>query len=70
MENFCKMCFQHLRQFFSHTGNILSWEVNYWAFLEKNHGLEVEWFAADHNDSMVNVPGSATEKVEIKNTCS
>lgn len=31
---------------------VFSWEVNYWAMLEKQ-GMEFGWFQANHNDSML-----------------
>lgn len=37
---------------------ILSWEVNVWARLE-SEGWTPRWFKADHNDSILNLPGSA-----------
>lgn len=33
----------------------LSWEVNVWAYLESK-GLHIDWFSADHNDSMLQIP--------------
>ena len=35
----------------------LTWEVNLWAWLEAHHGLRPAWFRADHDDSLVAVPG-------------
>ena len=35
--------------------SIASWEVNFWAWLESNHGWTPTWYAADHNDSIVQI---------------
>jgi hypothetical protein len=36
--------------------SVASWEVNFWAWLEgAGHGWSPIWYAADHNDSMVNI---------------
>jgi glycosyl transferase family 25 len=61
-----------LPQFIEHTGvNILSWEVNFWAWLEhhdynhsknnasensKNINFEINNYTADHNNSMLEIP--------------
>lgn len=37
----------------------LSWEVNYWAWLEailKEDQLQIKWYAGDHNDTLIRVP--------------
>lgn len=34
----------------------LTWEVNIWAELEYVHGLHVDWYSADHNDSIIRFP--------------
>jgi hypothetical protein len=34
----------------------LIWEVNYWAWLEHECGWSPNWYAADHNDSIINIP--------------
>jgi hypothetical protein len=36
--------------------NKLSWEVNVWALIEQEHPELFEWYAADHNNSIVNCP--------------
>jgi hypothetical protein len=33
----------------------LTWEVNTWAYLE-SLGWQCDWYLADHNDSMLNIP--------------
>ena len=33
----------------------LTWEVNTWAYLE-SIGLHIDWYAADHNDTIIDVP--------------
>lgn len=34
----------------------LTWEVNLWAWIEYVSGKRFDWFLADHNDSIVNIP--------------
>ena len=34
----------------------ITWEVNFWAWLEKTGEWRPTWFAADHNDSIVKIP--------------
>ena len=34
----------------------LSWEVNFWAWLESNTNWTPEWYPADHNDRMFIIP--------------
>jgi hypothetical protein len=33
----------------------LPWEVNFWAYLEHEHGWKPLWYKGDHNDSMLNI---------------
>lgn len=40
-------CFKH---------NRFTWDVNLWAYIEKNHPDMFHWYLADHNDSIVEVP--------------
>jgi hypothetical protein len=34
----------------------ITWEVNFWAWLEVNASWNIVWFKADHDDSIVRVP--------------
>jgi hypothetical protein len=34
----------------------LSWEVNIWHYLELHHSLSIQWYQADHNDSIIRIP--------------
>ena len=36
----------------------ITWEVNMWAYLEKECGLEITWFEGNHDDSIVRMPSS------------
>lgn len=36
------------------------WEVNFWAWLEKNTGWNLNWYKADHDDSILNIPYELT----------
>jgi hypothetical protein len=35
---------------------VLVWEVNFWAWLEKNTDWAPRWYKADHNDTIVEIP--------------
>ena len=49
---------------FIQTYNKLVWEVNFWAWLEVNSDWKPQWYAADHNDSILtNIPCSAIATV-------
>lgn len=37
---------------------VLPWEVNMWHFMELNYGFSPTWFLANHDDSIVRIPGS------------
>lgn len=37
----------------------LVWETNIWHYLELYHGLQVDWFPADHNERIIQIPRSA-----------
>ena len=41
---------------FMHRYRHITWEVNFWAWLEANAGWEIVWFKADHDDSIVRIP--------------
>lgn len=34
------------------------WEVNFWAWLESVGGWNPVWYASDHNDRIIDIPGS------------
>jgi hypothetical protein len=38
----------------------LVWEVNFWAWLELNFNWSPNWYLADHNDSIIDVPYAFT----------
>jgi hypothetical protein len=49
---------------FTQTYNKLVWEVNFWAWLEVNSDWKPQWYAADHNDSILtNLPCAAIAMV-------
>lgn len=41
---------------FMHRYRHITWEVNFWAWLEVNANWKITWFKADHDDSIVRVP--------------
>lgn len=52
--------FFHLsREFFPlfiEKNKTLVWEVNFWSWLEANSSWKPNWYLADHNDSIINIP--------------
>ena len=48
----------HFVSFVTQYDYCLSWEVNYWAWLEANTGWKPQWYAGNHNDTLVRVPKS------------
>lgn len=75
IENFCLLYFQQFPQFLK-TNGLIVWEVNFWAWLE--HNLDElnkdkiwwspEWFEADHNDSIIDIPTKAFAKPLMNST--
>jgi len=46
-----------LPNFIKHTGsNIISWEVNIWAWLEINNNWKIDYYIADHNNTILDMP--------------
>jgi hypothetical protein len=50
---------------------MIVWEVNFWAWLECNSSWTPNWYVADHNDSIIEIPYSFTatsiySKSEVK----
>ena len=43
-------------EFFLSINNIIVWEVNYWAWLESYFNLNFDWYKADHNDTIIQIP--------------
>ena len=36
--------------------NVMTWEVNFWAWLEANGHWKPKWFRADHSDTLIDIP--------------
>ena len=36
--------------------NCMTWEVNFWAHLENEHGFNPSWFKSDHTDEIIALP--------------
>lgn len=51
LQEFRESCDTVMRELLSH--NCSTWEVNVWALAERR-GAQVEWYSADHNDSILN----------------
>ena len=49
-------CVQYLADYVARN-NRLVWEVNIWALVEKEMGVSFGWYKADHNESIIDVPG-------------
>ena len=57
IKNMHELMIEKLPYFIVHTGNkIIAWEVNVWAWLEINHNWKIDYYNANHNDSMINIP--------------
>ncbi len=52
--DFWNLTLQHLSTWLA-AESTASWEVNFWAWLEANHSWTPTWYAADHNDSIVQI---------------
>jgi hypothetical protein len=50
--NFQELLYKYIEQ---HRDKI-TWEVNYWAIIEENNKNLIQWYWADHNDTMLNFP--------------
>ena len=59
-ESFIHLFDLYLEHFtiFMHRFRHITWEVNFWAWLEVNAKWEIVWFKADHDDSIVRIPSS------------
>ena len=55
LETMYEMYRTHFKRIVQLSG--LTWEVNMWAYLEYTVGWSPTWFLADHNDSIVRIPG-------------
>lgn len=52
--DFWERTLRHLPTWLS-TYRVAAWEVNFWAWLESAHSWLPTWYAADHNDSIVQI---------------
>lgn len=55
MKNFCNKSLACLEPFLIKY-NTMTWEVNYWAYLEHNGYVKFNWYCADHNDTIIQLP--------------
>jgi len=47
----------HFKSFLTlDSSTTLSWEVNFWGWLEANNLWKPKWYKADHNDSLIDIP--------------
>jgi hypothetical protein len=54
---------------FLRTNRILTWEVNFWAYLESTLSWNPIWYSADHNDSLFHIPSEfICSKLELGET--
>lgn len=57
IQEFAELCEQQFESFLELCDNVLTWEVNYWAWLEATQPQwKPKWVAADHNESLVKIP--------------
>jgi hypothetical protein len=59
LEAFHKLYLDYFPNFIKKYNKIV-WEVNFWAWLELNSSWSPNWFLADHNDSIIEIPYSFT----------
>jgi hypothetical protein len=52
MLEFHEKVVEHFKTFLQNHRRLV-WEVNFWAYLELNHGLSIVWFLADHNEHIL-----------------
>jgi hypothetical protein len=57
LENFYNLYVEHFPKFVNKFKKIV-WEVNFWAWLESNSLWSPNWYSADHNDSIIEIPYS------------
>ena len=58
MFGFYRMYETHFRAFVEACNGTLTWETNFWAWLETHTQWDPVWYAADHNDRLVTVPSA------------
>ena len=52
---------------FLRTYRTLTWDVNFWAWLEHTHGWSPQWYRGDHNDTILHVSADVyTTRLPIK----
>jgi len=56
--DFYKVSVAHFAEFIEQSHGHIVWEVNYWAWLESHGHIRPVWYAADHNDSIIDIPAS------------
>lgn len=54
--NFYNISINNFNKFLDLTKSLV-WEVNYWLWLELENYFTPIWFLADHNDTIINIPG-------------
>lgn len=55
--DFCELCERQFPEYIR-SMKCLSWEVNFWAWLETTREWSPTWYSADHNDRILYVPAS------------
>jgi len=56
MNQFCRLYYAHFPKFLAEF-NRMTWEVNFWSWMEgKIPEWKPQWYAADHNDTILHVP--------------
>jgi hypothetical protein len=54
--NFCSLAAMLFENFYKETGGMLTWEVNYWTWVELNSRIHIDWYRAGFNDSIIKIP--------------
>lgn len=55
IQNMHYLMLEQLHNFIKEYG-ILVWEINMWAWLEVKHNWKIDYYIADHNDTILNIP--------------
>ena len=55
--DFCLLCERHFPQYIL-ASKCLTWDINFWAWLELTTKWLPTWYSADHNDSIIRIPAA------------
>tara|TARA_B100000035_G_scaffold136208_1_gene116089 strand:+ start:2806 stop:5253 length:2448 start_codon:yes stop_codon:yes gene_type:complete len=67
LKEFYDLHIRHLPQFLEKFKKVI-WEVNFWAYLEYEHGWKPAWYSSDHNRRILEIPSIYLVK-SLHNDC-